>query len=364
MIRGRIFVLALAWVPVGGCVGASSGEDDEASSEATSAGSATTTATTTQTSAEGTVTSAGSEAGSGGSSSGVDGSSGGETGNVGRGEVRFVAFGDAGEGNEGQYAVAGAVGTICNQRGCDFALYLGDNFYDTGVASPMDMQFQTKFEMPYANLDLPFQIVLGNHDYGQIGNEWDKSQHEIDYTAMSEKWNLPNEWYAFDQGNAHFIVMDTNRLLWDVDTEPQREFLRQEIEAGQGQWIIMAGHHPYISNGEHGNAGNYEGLSGVPLVGGAYIKEFFDAEMCGQVHVYLCGHDHNRQTFEQTCGTEFFVSGAGSKTTGFAHRDDNPTLYEDDTEEGFLYVEIIDNELNATFYDSEGNIDHERTITL
>src|SRR5688572_20576102 len=202
MTRGRISVLVLAWVPVVACQGASSGEGEETSSEATSSGQATTT-TSTQTGAEGTAASGGSEAGSGGSSSGVDGSTGDDSGSVGRGEVRFVAFGDAGEGNEGQYAVSGAVGVVCQQRGCDFALYLGDNFYDDGVASAMDEQFQSKFEMPYSNLDLQFNIVLGNHDYGQIGNEWDKSQHEIDYTAMSDKWNLPDEWYAFQEGNAH-----------------------------------------------------------------------------------------------------------------------------------------------------------------
>jgi tartrate-resistant acid phosphatase type 5 len=43
-----------------------------------------------------------------------------------------------------------------------------DNFYDEGVDSLDDEQFQTKFELPYADIDFPFWVVLGNHDYGEL----------------------------------------------------------------------------------------------------------------------------------------------------------------------------------------------------
>ena len=61
--------------------------------------------------------------------------------------VRFVAMGDGGEGNMRQFQVATVIENVCNAHGgCDFALYLGDNIYDSGVDSAMDEQFQTKFE--------------------------------------------------------------------------------------------------------------------------------------------------------------------------------------------------------------------------
>ena len=49
--------------------------------------------------------------------------------------------------------------------GFGFVVLLGDNFYEDGVASVDDPQWQTKFEDPYANIDLPFYAVLGNHDH-------------------------------------------------------------------------------------------------------------------------------------------------------------------------------------------------------
>ena len=106
--------------------------------------------------------------------------------------VRFIAMGDGGEGNADQYAVAATVKSVCDAKddehgpGCDFVLYLGDNFYDD-VEGVDDEQFQTKFELPYADLDLPFWVVLGNHDYGvcrsgsgRASTRWTTSHSDMD----------------------------------------------------------------------------------------------------------------------------------------------------------------------------------------
>jgi len=76
--------------------------------------------------------------------SGAD-SGGGDTGEEPEPTVRFVALGDAGEGNTEQFAVADAIGAVCLRDGCDFALYLGDNFYDSGVDDTGDSQWDAKF---------------------------------------------------------------------------------------------------------------------------------------------------------------------------------------------------------------------------
>ncbi len=57
----------------------------------------------------------------------------------------------------------------CATDGCDFVQLLGDNIYDSGVGSTSDALWQSNFELPYAELDLPFWVVLGNHDYGGDG---------------------------------------------------------------------------------------------------------------------------------------------------------------------------------------------------
>ncbi len=266
--------------------------------------------------------------------------------------VRFIALGDAGEGNDAQFAVADVVEQVCAARGCEFVLYLGDNFYDVGVDSTMDQQFQDKFEMPYADLDLPFYITLGNHDYGTLGNEWAKSQYQIEYTEFSDKWTMPNEWYSFDAAHVTFISLDSAALFWNHNVGDQREFLQGVLAGTEAQYTVAFAHHPFISNGPHGNAGNYEGVSFVPIVNGENIEEFVEDEVCGKVDVYFSGHDHSRQWHPNTCGTEFIVSGAGAKNTDFENRDNNPAPYfQDDETPGFAWVEIDGSTMTMAWFD-------------
>ena len=124
-----------------------------------------------------------------------------------------------------------------------------------------------------------------------------------------------------------------------------------------GEWRIVYGHHPYLSNGRHGNAGNYEGVS-IANISGDKIKDFVEANVCGDADLYICGHDHNRQWLVSDCqGTQFVVSGAGAKTTTF--EDTQPTNFQDDTLEGFVWIEIIGKEITIQFWNKEGVMEHE-----
>ena len=127
---------------------------------------------------------------------------------VDKGRVRFIALGDGGEGNDAQYANAQGIASVCAEQGCDFALYLGDNIYDSGVDSVDDEQFLNKFELPYEQLDFPFYVVMGNHDYGGngVGNEPEKVDFEVGYTERSEKVDHARTLLLFRTG-AH-------RLFW------------------------------------------------------------------------------------------------------------------------------------------------------
>lgn len=281
--------------------------------------------------------------------------------------TRFVAFGDQGEGNTAQYAVGEAAATVCAEKGCDFALLLGDNFYDVGVSSLADEQFSTKFELPYAKLDMPFYVILGNHDYGETSFEWYRGEFQKEYALQNPKWIFPKEYYSFQTGEglADFFAFDTARIMWSDMVDEQKNFLNTAIGESEAIWKVAFAHHPYLSNGKHGNAGNYEGFSFIPIASGESIKDFLDEVICGKVDLYLCGHDHNRQSFTASasnCGVNFIVNGASSKSSDFAYHDDNFTLWDDDQKEGFVWLEIIEDKMTVVWYDSDGNIDFEYTI--
>lgn len=297
------------------------------------------------------------------SSSASGGGAGGSGGSVSQGLVRFAAMGDVGKGNQGQKDVAAAIAAKCAMDGCDFVQLLGDNIYDSGVSSTSDPQWQEKFEVPYAGVNLPFWVVLGNHDYGGegTGNEFGKGQNEIDYSAISTKWKLPSAYYKRTQEHVEFFALDTNMAMY-YQAAQQKSDVAAWLAASQAPWKIAFGHHPYLSNGPHGNAGEYEGLPFIPIVNGAGVKELLDDTICGAADVYICGHDHSTQLLTGKCGgtTELIVAGAGAATSELGGS--NSTYYET-LDLGFVYVRIDGNVLTAEVIDTAGNIAHSRTIT-
>ena len=281
-----------------------------------------------------------------------------------KGQVRFVAIGDAGEGNDAQYAVADVVEKVCAAQGCDFAIYLGDNFYDVGVQSVDDVQFIDKFERPYENLDFPFYVALGNHDYGGAGHLIDRPEPQVEYTQYSEKWILPDRTHDFQKEHIQFLALDTNALMWSSvwgGYDTQAEWVRETIDSSEHLWKIAFGHHPYISNGGHGVAGQYDGLENVPVASGLDVKRLVDEEICGKVDVYFSGHDHDLQWLEPQCGTEFIVSGAGSKNRNLENSG-VPTFFETDAQPGFVWIEIIDNLMRVEFYGMDESLLYEGTL--
>jgi hypothetical protein len=300
---------------------------------------------------------------------------------AGTAEVRFVAMGDTGTGEDGQYRVAAAVRELCAAEGCDLVLLLGDNLYDAGAESVTDPIWRDAFELPYAGIDVPFYAVLGNHDYGGtllgaelggVGNQFERGAVQVAYAERSARWNMPATHYTLRVGPVGMILLDTNSIVWDDVTHgDQRAWWPTALaEIGGAPWRIAAGHHPYRSNGSHGNAGSYEGLDGVdlpiplPQFSGVDLAAFFDELVCGAVDLYLSGHDHDLEWLEPgPCGTtELVVSGAGAEARGL-ERTETVARWGDGTSLGFLYVVADERSLTGRFVDETGAVRFEHTLT-
>jgi hypothetical protein len=298
---------------------------------------------------------------SGSGASGGTGGSGG--GGNGKSVVKFAAIGDQGKGNQGQYDVAAAMAKKCAADGCDFIQLLGDNIYDSGVSSTSDPLWQSHFELPYAELDMPFWVVLGNHDYGAdgAGTDFGKGKNEIDYTKVSTKWKLPAAYYKRSEKHVDFFALDTNMAMFS-QANNQKNDVPGWIAGSTAQWKIALGHHPYLSNGKHGNAGSYDGLPFIPIANGAGVKDLLDNVVCGKVDLYLCGHDQSMQWLVPTCGgsTNLVISGAGASTSELGGK--NQSHFES-LDLGFFYVVIEDNVLTGQFINAAGTVLYTGTIT-
>jgi len=244
---------------------------------------------------------------------------------------RFVAFGDSGTGEDGQYAVANAMVAYHNKHPFDTALMLGDNIYPNGDPR----LFEEKFEWPYAELlhrGVRFFAALGNHDV-QRGRE-----AQIRYRHFNMNGRA---YYSFVKGNGviEFFALDST----DVKRE-QVAWLEGALMASEASWKIAYFHHPiYSSASTHGSDTKLRSLF-EPL----FVKF--------GVAAVLSGHDHTYERTKPQKGITYFVSGVGGKLRK-GDLDRKSPLYEagNDKVNSFMYFEVTPEKLSFWAIDADGD---------
>jgi tartrate-resistant acid phosphatase type 5 len=215
--------------------------------------------------------------------------------------LHFFALGDTGTGDQNQAAVADAMADFQRTFAADFALLLGDNFYQRGVRSTADPQWRTKFEAVYdpVLLDIPFYAVLGNHDYRR------DEEAQVAYTVKNpgSRWVMPDRYYSFlydlpDGTRIELFGIDTNTIL---EEDVQLAWLDTALSTSLADWKIVFGHHVLYSYGHYGS--DRKRIT--------RLEELF---VRAGVDLYLAGHEHHLQILEPISGVSYLTSGAGGRT--------------------------------------------------
>ena len=258
---------------------------------------------------------------------------------------RFVAFGDSGTGESGQYAVAKAMLAHHDEHRFDTALMLGDNIYPNGDPA----LFKEKFEKPYDKLlerGVLFHAALGNHDV-QRGRE---AQLKYRHFNMNGK-----AYYSFVKGGGiiEFFALDSTQI-----TREQITWLEGALLASKALWKIAYFHHPvYSSAGTHGSDMKLRAVF-EPL----FVKF--------GVAAVLSGHDHTYERTKPQKGVTYFVSGVGGKLRR-GDLDRRSPIFEagDDRVNSFMYFEVTPEKLSFWAIDvlgetlDKGSLIHARAAT-
>ncbi|KAJ1476210.1 Metallo-dependent phosphatase-like protein [Baffinella frigidus] len=104
----------------------------------------------------------------------------------------------------------------------------------------------------------------------------------------------------------HLKILDSEQLAWFDDRAENRRlagfdqlrWLEETLAASTADFLIVAGHYPILSGGEHGSTPSLQ-TTVKPLL-----------EKYG-VDAYLAGHDHTLQHLESN-GVQYYVSGGGA----------------------------------------------------
>ena len=278
--------------------------------------------------------------------------------------LNFLIIGDAGTQDNVQNALGFVMRDVCEAKtkaavpGCHFALAAGDNIYYAGAANATDPQFLTAFETPYQPLDeLPFYLVLGNHDNGFTGTVVQLGDNQVAYShrtdRMSKKWNMPARYYSQRFGGVLEVFgMDGDTITDPGDAEAydgafQRSWFQEALRLSPARWKISMTHYNYISNGNYGD-------------GSADFKAALEDTICDQVQFHIQGHEHDLRWLKpvESCGrTEFIVSGAGGRTEarpatnlGFEERKGQNGISDYRGSSGFMWASIVGDTITVEWY--------------
>jgi acid phosphatase type 7 len=239
--------------------------------------------------------------------------------------IRFVAFGDSGDGGSDQRAVRDQMETVP----FDFMIHLGDIAYEEGTRQQLEHVF---FDV-YADLLETFPVfpASGNHEYGSE-----------DAAPFREAFMLPENggpagrerWYSYDWGDVHFVALDSERI-----GSPQAQWLDADLTANHLPWTIVYLHRPPFSSGEHGSNAEAQRLF-VPVLARH------------RVPLVLSGHDHSYERTRPIDGVTYVVSGGGGRGTRKVGHSSFTAFSEAVCH--FLYITVAGDELTVHAIDGTG----------
>ncbi len=232
-------------------------------------------------------------------------------------------------------------------------VFLGDNIYPSGLPPVTDPDYEEARRRLTAQIDAVKEyrgkvvFIPGNHDWGGagLGGNRAKVRRQEDFVeAALDKGNafLPDNGYpgpveAPLTDSLVLIALDTQWWFEDVkpfgDTgqyqlEQEAEFileLNNALNRHAGKQIIVVGHHPVFSNGEHG--GRFPNVRMAAPFTRRYLgtPQDFSSLKYRRLRqnllavfsrhpglIYAAGHDHNLQYFRER-EQHYIVSGSGSK---------------------------------------------------
>jgi len=269
--------------------------------------------------------------------------------------LNFAVIGDWGrKGRPDQMAVSTQMGVACQSAAASFVISLGDNFYEVGVTSPTDPQFDESYENVYTadSLKVPWYVILGNHDY--CGN----CDAQLDYAKTHSRWGMPARYFS----QVHEIAPATKVEIFYIDTSPfilayqhhaliapniatqntaeQLRWLEKALAASTAQWKLVMGHHPAYSSGlAHGNQ---------PEI----IEHILPLLQKHKVQAYFAGHDHDLE-YLKVGDLSLIVSGAGSENRPVKTPETSPFSRQIS---GFVMASVSADNLQIQFIDSTGKL--------
>lgn len=268
--------------------------------------------------------------------------------------LRVLVLGDFGTGGPGQRGIAEAIARTHeeDENRPDFVITVGDNFYFNGVDGLDDPLFQRVFEDVYTGPfwdGLTFYPSLGNHDHrGDV-------RALIQYSDVNPAWHFPERYFNFtrelpDGGVVHFVVVDTEPLNRSFRfVQPQLAFVDSVVAEVEADWTITYGHHPFLSEGPHGDQ--------------TTLWERLYPRIRGRVAAHVAGHSHtvellpvDEEMLQVICG------GGAGRDNDYERLELTGRAFEAFTHGGWCLLRFWRETMAVELYDGEGELRYRHLV--
>jgi len=270
-------------------------------------------------------------------------------------QVNLIAFGDWGNGKPSQKANAKTMANYVAKTGIQFngVLTVGDNFY-VKMKDVNDWQFQALFEDMYDArvMNFPFFASMGNHDYEKADSTSGKVKADLEreYAALhpDSRWKCPARWYRVDfplgsdKPLVTALMLESSKPRMTAEMwEAEKKWIDEQLAATPAKWKIACAHHPFFSNGAHGDNGVLQ-VEWGPI----FKKRGLD--------FYIAGHDHDLQHLQiKDWPISFVQAGGGGQPITDMRRDArgpfSRKLY------GFAHLQFMGDQAQVRYVASGGD---------
>ncbi len=241
-----------------------------------------------------------------------------------------------------------------------FIMHSGD-FVDDGDEETLWLaQMNASKEVLLNNIIVP---AVGNHE--EDDHSWwqhFKVEHTNDHKTTGA-------YYSYNYGNAHFVVLDTNKTNTEATSyidDEQLEWLKEDLQNAKDngfKWIIVNMHKGLYTVGEHSDNEKYAGEEGARVRVGQVFEEY-------GVDLVIQGHDHCpsvtypiKDGKVDNGGVIYINTGsAGAKAYELDMSIMEPEYYElfeympegerkDDTFQNFAIINVTDSKITVKMYE-------------
>lgn len=214
----------------------------------------------------------------------------------------FLAWGDFGFGDFPQQRLRNQMAL----DSFDFIVSTGDNAYPSGTYEEFDTNMFQIYTDIFSNA--PLYPSLGNHDYYT-----DLGAPYLDiFDLPRQAWREADHerYYSFDYGNAHFIVLDSDRPLYESDgaaNDDMFDWARHDLAHTTQPWKIAVMHVPAYTGGTRGDEQVV-----LPKLPPLYEQYGVDLVLSGHDHTYQRTMPIYQGEIDEARGITYIISGAGA----------------------------------------------------